>query len=255
MASDGRNRILSLIHDDLERAGLSVAELAKDVARATGGDVRTYAAALRGKTRAQRKTLQEIAHFLEERRGKKGLSATIDELLANGFANGRRRSSSTSPAPAADPRRKYLGQWISYRASLDAGARVPAIKERQWLVCQDAAAGYVVESSEVGGEKADYHGPLVLERDFCVIRLQGVEVQESILVRLHDPIPPHTDRTIGLYLCMGFGHHSIAGPIAISRDAWPEKELLECWSRAVRTVTDPRTRLTVLIDVDPDTRK
>lgn len=247
--------IRALIEEAIIQLNFTVDELAKAVARDSGTEMRTFVMAMTGNRCPQWKTWRALAKYLETKKGVEGISADVEKLIRHALNQKYSKSPVSIPTRESDPRHKYLGTWNSYRASLPQGADRPVIARRFWTVHEHYPDDYIVESRSKQDEKAGFKGSLLYERDFCIVRLQAIEHQEEILVRLHDPIPPHVERTFGLYLCMGYGHHSIAGPIAISRDEMSDDDLYWYWASVIRVVEDDEKRLLVLIDIDPEARK
>jgi hypothetical protein len=130
------------------------------------------------------------------------------------------------------------GRWFVYHvAKRDGRLRVePSV----WNIRKGLKSSFVVEEVRKGLETPMYKGDLLFERNFWLVRLNGVTHEEELLIRLISPIPTEDASTWGLYLGIDVQGKAIAGPIMVSREELSVAEASEFLMEKTRVYSKMR---------------
>lgn len=107
------------------------------------------------------------------------------------------------------------GEWYVYHTTNRGG--ILDIQPAIFSIRKGFDAKFVVEERREGLKYPMYKGTLRSERNFWLVRLQGVKHVEEVLIRFYSPIPSRDAVTWGLYLGVDFEGNPMSGPIMISR--------------------------------------
>jgi hypothetical protein len=115
------------------------------------------------------------------------------------------------------------GQWHVYHVSSQNG-EVQAVYST-WTIKKGVFSKFVVHDNRKNLPRG-YRGILLSERNFWLIRLNAIQHQEEVLIRLHSPIATQDAITWGLYLGLDFEGNASSGPVMISRKQIPTDDVL-----------------------------
>jgi hypothetical protein len=114
----------------------------------------------------------------------------------------------------------YLeGIWYSYHL-IETGSSINLVK-----TIFKIKKGFSVTTEREKDGNLKYKGSLVKERNFVIFKLVGIEHDESVTIRIYDPMPTDTGKAFGLYLSLDYNANKPnAGPVMISKKELGMKE-------------------------------